>query len=264
MNTFKLIAILLCTFLLIPLEGYSQTIEIYTDLKGNEHAAINSEGMVRYKVEERSKSSTFRSYIQLYQYTPDGQHTVAEKDESGHDIYVYRTTRHTERQKEGGCDWKVSRYFIVSPDIVNSDGEAGEQMMDWATANGYLVAAKSNSYSTPSFAVSKGCAAYRGKDGQDEPGTWRVPTRGECALILLFYKELEGTSAKTGFKPFALSSKDATYYWSATEKGGDSYDAWSMQIFPDDQITGYKLTTGYNDKRDKKYYLRSIRDIPLK
>ena len=117
MNTFKLIAILLCTFLLIPLEGYSQTIEIYTDLKGNEHAAINSEGMVRYKVEERSKSSTFRSYIQLYQYTPDGQHTVAEKDESGHDIYVYRTTRHTERQKEGGCDWKVSRYFIVSPDI---------------------------------------------------------------------------------------------------------------------------------------------------
>lgn len=253
MNTFKLIAILLCTFLLIPLEGYSQTIEIYTDLKGNEHAAINSEGMVRYKVEERSKSSTFRSYIQLYKYTPDGQNTDAEKDESGHDIYVYRTTRHTERQKEGGCDWKVSRYFIVSPDIVNSDGEAGEQLMDWATANGYLAAAKSNSYSTPSFAVSKGCAAYRGKDGQDEPGTWRVPTRGECALILLFYKELEGTSAKTGFKPFALSSKDATYYWSATEKGGNDTDAWSMRIFPDDQITAYTLTTGYNDKRDKKY-----------
>ena len=66
MNTFKLIAILLCTFLLIPLEGYSQTIEIYTDLKGNEHAAINSEGMVRYKVEERSKSSTFLSYINTH------------------------------------------------------------------------------------------------------------------------------------------------------------------------------------------------------
>lgn len=108
------------------------------------------------------------------------------------DVYVYRTTRHTERQTEGGCDWKVSGYFIVSPDIVNSEGEAGAQTMDWATANGYLTAANTNIYSTPSFAVAKGCAAYRGKEGLDEPGTWRVPTRGECALILLFYKKNGG------------------------------------------------------------------------
>ena len=27
-------------------------------------------------------------------------------------------------KKEGGCDWKVSGYFLVSPDIVNSEGIA--------------------------------------------------------------------------------------------------------------------------------------------
>ena len=134
--------------------------------------------------------------------------------------------------------------------------------MDWATANGYLTSANSNVYSTPSFAVTRGCAAYRGKDGLDETGTWRVPTRGECALILLFYKKMEETQETTGFQPFALSPKDLTYYWSATEKGGDSKDAWSMRLYADDKMTGYGLNTGYFDKEKKEYYLRCIRDIP--
>ncbi|WP_243462248.1 hypothetical protein [Bacteroides stercorirosoris] len=42
--------------------------------------------------------------------------------------------------------------------------------MNWATANGYLATANSNSYSTEkNIAVPKGCAMYRGKDGQDAP-----------------------------------------------------------------------------------------------
>ena len=228
-----------------------------------DRSSICTEDTVVIVESSLDKNTNFRSYIQLYKYI-SGSLTEAEKDESGNDVYVYRTTRHTERQTEGGCDWKVSGYFIVSPDIVNSEGEAGAQTMDWATANGYLTAANTNIYSTPSFAVAKGCAAYRGKEGLDEPGTWRVPTRGECALILLFYKKMEETKATTGFQPFALSTIGATYYWSATEKGGDSKDVWSMRFYPDNQITGYGLNTGYYDKQKKSYYLRCIRDIPLK
>ena len=263
MNIFRLTVIKFYILFFIPLKVYSQSTEIYADSKGNKYAAINYEGMVKYKMEDRSKNTNFRSYIQLYKYI-SGSLTEAEKDESGNDVYVYRTTRHTERQTEGGCDWKVSGYFIVSPDIVNKEGAAKAQTMDWATANGYLTAANTNIYSTPSFAVAKGCAAYRGKEGLDEPGTWRVPTRGECALILLFYKKMEETKATTGFQPFALSTIGATYYWSATEKGGDSKDVWSMRFYPDNQITGYGLNTGYYDKQKKSYYLRCIRDIPLK
>ena len=147
-------------------------------------------------------------------------------------------------------------------DVVNKEGAANAQTLDWASANGYLTSANSNVYSTPSFAVTRGCAAYRGKDGLDETGTWRVPTRGECALILLFYKKMEETQETTGFQPFALSPKDLTYYWSATEKGGDSKDAWSMRLYADDKMTGYGLNTGYSDKEKKEYYLRCIRDIP--
>lgn len=55
----------------------------------------------------------------------------------------------------------MSGYFLVSPDIVNKEGAAKAQTMDWATANGYLTSANTNVYSTPSFAVTKGCRISR-------------------------------------------------------------------------------------------------------
>ncbi len=206
MNIFRLTVIKFYILFFIPLKVYSQSTEIYTDLRGNKYAAINYKGMVKYKVEDRSKNTNFRSYIQLYKYDSDNK-PQEEKDESGNNVFVYRTTRHTERQKEGGGDWKVSGYFLVSPDIVNKEGAAKAQTMDWATANGYLTSANTNVYSTPSFAVTKGCAAYRGKDGlmNLEPGGYlRV---GECALILLFYKKMEETLEITDFQPFAFFTK---------------------------------------------------------
>ena len=129
MNIFRLTVIKFYILFFIPLKVYSQSTEIYADSKGNKYAAINYEGMVKYKMEDRSKNTNFRSYIQLYKYI-SGSLTEAEKDESGNDVYVYRTTRHTERQTEGGCDWKVSGYFIVSPDIVNSEGWIGLRQTD--------------------------------------------------------------------------------------------------------------------------------------
>ena len=66
MNIFRLTVIkfLYCVF--IPLKVYSQSTEIYTDLRGNKYAAINDKGMVKYKVEDRAKiptSAAIFSYI---------------------------------------------------------------------------------------------------------------------------------------------------------------------------------------------------------
>lgn len=66
MNIFRLTVIKFCIVFFIPLKVYSQSTEIYTDLRGNKYAAINDKGMVKYKVEDRSKNTNFRSYIQLY------------------------------------------------------------------------------------------------------------------------------------------------------------------------------------------------------
>ena len=58
-----------------------------------------------------------------------------------------------------------------------------------------------------------------GKDGQDAPGTWRIPTLREGSLIMIYYKELEATATQgTDCKAFALSDIKPTTYWLATEK----------------------------------------------
>ena len=134
--------------------------------------------------------------------------------------------------------------------------------MDWATANGYLTSANSNVYSTPQFCSYQGMCRISRERWSDETGTWRVPTRGECALILLFYKKWRRLKKQPVFNHSLFSPKDLTYYWSATEKGGDSKDAWSMRLYADDKMTGYGLNTGYLIKKKKEYYLRCIRDIP--
>ena len=54
MNIFRLTVIKFCIVFFIPLKVYSQSTEIYTDLRGNKYAAINDKGMVKYKVEDRS------------------------------------------------------------------------------------------------------------------------------------------------------------------------------------------------------------------
>ena len=263
MNVLKLISAEFFILFLVSLKGYSQSTEIYTDGRGNKYAAINAKGMLKYKVEDRSKNPTFRTRIQLFKYTSTGQNTEAEKDENGKDIYVYRTIRHTNLKTRGGaCDWKIPSYFIISPDIVSSDGEAKAEKMAWATANGYLATANTNYHDTQSFAVAKGCAMYRGKDGRDEPGTWRVPTRGECALILIFYKKMEEDNAETDFKPFSLSSDTYTDYWIATEYSGYSNGGWNLRIFPNGQISGNALYSSSSIKKSGSCYLRCVRDIP--
>ena len=55
MNIFRLTVIKFCIVFFIPLKVYSQSTEIYTDLRGNKYAAINDKGMVKYKVEDQSK-----------------------------------------------------------------------------------------------------------------------------------------------------------------------------------------------------------------
>ncbi len=56
------------------------------------------------------------------------------------------------------------------------------------------------------YCCSQRDAMYRGKDGQDAPGTWRIPTLREGSLIMIYYKELEATATQgTDCKAFALS-----------------------------------------------------------
>ncbi|MCS3136917.1 DUF1566 domain-containing protein [Bacteroides ovatus] len=242
---------------------HSQTTDIYTDSNGNRYAAIKSKGLPESRIEDRTKNPDFYTSIQLYEYTENGQNTKPVTDDAGNEIKEKRTLRHNEHPNSGKIGQKVSMHFIVSPNIVDSNGSASlsGETMNWATANGYLATANSNIYSTDSYAVPKGCAMYKGKNGKDEKGTWRVPTLREASLIMIFYKELEATSAQTDFQPFVLPSSgtSGTDYWMATEYQGNYSNACYMRFYPDAIAVQYRSSR--SEKTDK-YYLRCIRDIP--
>lgn len=257
MNTFKLTAVAAFMFLLYPSRGRGQQVEVYTDGRSNKYAAINLTEMFSY-VEDRNANSDFYTEVQLFEI----DQTTAVKNADGEDVYVKRITRHyTNAQYVRAPDINLSRRFILSPQLISSDGTTSGTVstVTWAQANGYLNAANSQKFNNPppeASAAVTGCSAYRGKDEQDAQGTWRVPTHREGAIILAFRKELEETKG-TEFVPFSRSTTTATRYWLATEFYG-STEAWYMSF--SSETTDILLD---KEKKEKGYYLRCIRDIEV-
>lgn len=259
MNTFKLTAVAAFVFLLYPSRGKGQQVEVYTDERSNNYAAINLTGMLNY-VEDRNANSDFYTEVKLF----ETDQTTPVTDVDGNNVYVRRITRHyTNNQYARAPDINLSRRFILSPQSISSDGTTPvtATTVTWAQANGYLNAANSQSFNNPpptASAAMTGCSAYQGKDGSDVKGTWRVPTHREGAIILAFRKEIEATSDETGFVPFSRSATTSTSYWLATEFYGSS-EAWYMSF-------SSAATDIWLDKKTKvntRYYLRCVRDIEV-
>lgn len=258
MNTIKFTVVAAFVFLLFPLRGKGQRVEIYTDQRSNTYAAINLVDMPR-NVEDRNANNSFYTEVQLFE--TDEKTPVTGTD--GGNVHVKRITRHyTNGTDIQDPDKNLSCRFILSSQLINEDGTAPSTVksMTWAAANGFLSAANSQRFNNPpptASAAMTGCSAYQGKDGQDEKGTWRVPTHREGAIIIAFQKELEATIDETGFVTFSRSSTTATRYWLATEFYG-STEAWYMSFAT--VATDISL-----DKESKKnsYYLRCIRDIEV-
>ena len=75
------------------------------------------------RVENRSENPDFYKTIQLFKYTDSGMDTEPIQV-NGENVYVKRITRHpyNENNQTIKIVWKVSEYFIISPDNVCSDG----------------------------------------------------------------------------------------------------------------------------------------------
>lgn len=251
----KTITGLLFVFL-VSATGRAQRVEIYTDERGNAYTAINTEGIPR-RVENRSENPDFYVDVPLYTYTETGEGSQPVVDAEGNQVYVKRVRRHDAAvmiNGVGSVNLNMSAYFIISPQNVYSDGTTnatagGKSYMDWATANGYLATANTTTPSVDNSATNTGCAMYRGKDGQDAPGTWRVPTQREGLLIMIFGDELNATSAQSGLVPFGYNG-----YWISTETNSFATNAWWLNFQSSDFYTSTKKSTRY---------LRCVRDIPV-
>ena len=112
------ITVMIFVSFFILLKGYSQKIEIYEEA-GIKYAAIKSIQLPANRVENRSEKPDFYKTIQLFEYTDSGMDT-APILVNGENVYVKRITRHPNNENNQTIKivWKVSEYFIISPDNV--------------------------------------------------------------------------------------------------------------------------------------------------
>lgn len=106
----KRITVIIFASLFILLKGYSQTIEVYEDSRGNRYAAINSKDLPKQRI--RDKSAVFYNNIQLYEYTPTGQDTNPITDSEGNPVYTDRIIRHIDSMSEAGKINKTVSAFL--------------------------------------------------------------------------------------------------------------------------------------------------------
>ena len=259
MKSTKIIVAGMLAAVLFPMSVLAQRVEIYTDpVTGDKYVAINAEELPR-NVVVRKDNMDYYVDADLHKYTVDGNNSDPVLDVSGNQVVVKRPKRHEY------LGYPTSKRFIISPTDVYNDGTTASgtipdtdiknsPTMDWATANGWLATANTTKSTETNSATAMGCPQYRGKNGTDEPGTWRTPTHREGALILIFREQIEATSAETGFKPFPMSA----FYWLGTEIDNFPTKVWSMRISePYDSYFSYN----YKTKKDNTVHLRCIRDV---
>lgn len=241
--------------------AFAQKVTTVT-IDGVKYAAISSEGMPKgYETRDTTIGNANTSLYyktKLYTYSETGQSPpegatypdtkyswpVYVNGSSGEIVQVKRVVRHYEGYQEKSYSFpddtgigvsssynpntKISTLFAVAPTDIYDDGEitsgnGNSAKMMWASAAGFLISAHSIPYNTRSSATEKGCYMYRGKNGTDPRGTWRLPVQRELILMGILKVPLQNTTAQTGLVPFY-----AEYYWSATEDtilGGNAKQA---------------------------------------
>lgn len=144
--------------------------------------------------------------------------------------YTGRVIRHYTKKGSStiedvhSIDRKVSRRFRVAPCDVDKNGNpvapGKYASMTWAEAAGYVTEANTLPVTSDKTAVAEtGCSAYRGIDGTDVPGTWRLPTIREIILMGIMDQALAADNTLTGYIPLYYfdTTNFISRYWTASE-----------------------------------------------
>lgn len=161
---------------------------------------------------------------------------------------------------------KLSFAFCIAPHNIGSDGLHVEEsssgdsgLLTWTKASGWssdidddLSTDKGGSVDSITPEEPTGCAAYRGAEGKDEAGSWRLPTQREAQTMFTIMGQATALVA-SGLVENHIVDGD---YWTATEfSNADApWKAWSIKT-----TTGYT----YHEERTAYYtkYARCVKDI---
>lgn len=213
---------ILLAIILLPLAAMAQRVEAYEDEHGDFYYTVYGYGLPREVVK---KNSEMRA--SMYNGVFRRHHTTKLIEGAIDDTYI-----------EGyNCNLKISFAYAIAPYNVDIDGEhtTSTDGLTWTQASGWDSTmddqgASMNLYGTGEGSAtakvaetSTGCAAYRGINGEDAPGTWRLPTQREAMVMLTIIDQVVNN-------PDARVTNyiDETEVWTATEFFGsaDYWQAW--------------------------------------
>lgn len=199
-------------------------ISYYADKEG--YAVIDATGLLKGMTEDRVNSSDLydRGRVKRYYYTGEATNTI---------------------------DYKVSQRFRVAPTDIKANGDAGFEHMTWAEAAGYNTAVNTKPIDTAIDDIAEtGCFMYKGKDGKDASGTWRLPTVRESILIGMMDETMRSKNAKTGYVGLSNMQKGqwVDHYWTANEKK-DGSNEYSKNI-----AYNFSIATASRAKYNKSIY----------
>ncbi len=158
------------------------------------------------------------------------------------------------------CNDKISFAFMVAPYNVDKDGHhTSTEKLTWAEASGWDSSLNSDggNYNTEtgvgngeSIIASSptGCSAYRGPNGTDKAGEWRLPTQREIQVMFTVIEQSLDYIAADDVEHEIIEG----VYWSATEFYDSGTKAWSIS-----SITGQPL---YEPKTETRM-VRCVKDI---
>lgn len=193
-----------------------------------------------------TRGEEFYVEVPLFEYLEAGGGAKIMEPDGVTQKKVRRIKRH---EILGETNRLISKKFAVAPDNINGNGVHSNLPISWANAGGWDALANTKDYTdTESFrAVEQGCPVYKGRNGKDVPGSWRLPTQKEIILMLIYSKKIYATSGNIGFVNLTSS------YCAATELS----ESHCANIYMMQAIGGLGKTGSY-----PTFYARCIRDIP--
>lgn len=241
--------IVLIIFALIPMLATAQRMELYT-YNSSTFIALYAYGLPREVVKTNDE-------MKASQMNGDGtgvvkrHHTTKGLDERiGDDGY--------------NANDKISFAFIIAPYNIDINGEhtsSGETTLTWSEASGWDTSMDSQ-YASEDYDTTTGigtgesiladtptgCAAYKGINGKDKPGDWRLPTQREIQVMFTVIEQSLDYIVSGDVTHEIISGN----YWSATEFYDYGSKAWSIS-----SITG---RPSY-DSKSLTHMARCVKDI---
>ncbi len=242
--------VLFVIFAIVPLFASAQRMEVYT-YNSFKYLSLYSYGLPREVVKTNAE-------MRASQSNGDGTGVVKRH---------HTTKGFDERIGEDGYNVndKLTFAFISSPYNVDIDGKhtsSTDDIMTWAEASGWdtsINSGEGESYNTETgvgegesilAAEPTGCAAYRGMNGTDNPGDWRLPTQREMQVMFTVIEQALEYSVSNEVVSEVLEGS----YWTSTEFYSSDAPGYSWSL---STITGCPL---YELKSEKRM-VRCIKDI---